>query len=405
MTQTVSATPREVERWFVRRGYGTLLSDTGLGVKSAVRAVPVMIALFVIMMMLIVPSAAKLSFGGESSKLWLAILISTAALVGTWVVGNLVRRRPPFAKIVSIGWVEMVAFVAVPTITFAINPQGSAFVDDNAKLAGLVQRVVLMAAIAIVQIVLLVLVLSLIRLRVISITTVMLRELFGTVADTATVMARTLPLLLGVITFIYFTTEVWQTFGELPPLPYSLSLLIFIAMSLLFLLRREHLDLDNLSAFETPEDLREALADTPLANAEVSHIKNWPISAPLSAQHERNLLVVAAISRLVVATVVGLAVLGFFFLLGFIVVDAVVIKSWLTHAPDTIASWTFAGHTYDLTRQHLKVVGFLAVFSGFYYAVVSATDPSLRQGIADSTQDQVREVCAARVVLLNPAKH
>ena len=166
MTQTLNATPREVERWFVRRGYGTLLSDTGLGVKSAVRAVPVMNALFVIMMMLIVPSAAKLSFGGESSKLWLAILVSTLPLA------ERSRSRP--------NWYIERRPMAVPTITFAINPQGSAFVDDNAKLAGLVQRVVLMAAIAIVQIVLLVLVLSLIRLRVISITTVMLRELFGT---------------------------------------------------------------------------------------------------------------------------------------------------------------------------------------------------------------------------------
>ena len=50
--------------------------------------------------------------------------------------------------------------------------------------------------------------------------------------------------------------------------------------------------------------------------------------------------------------------------------------------------------------KRARVAGFLAVFAGFYYAVVSATDPAMRQGVRDTVTESIREACATRAALL-----
>lgn len=56
-----------------------------------------------------------------------------------------------------------------------------------------------------------------------------------------------------------------------------------------------------------------------------------------------------------------------------------------------------------ITIEHVRVAFFLGVFAGLYYAVVSATDPALRQGISEHTGEDARRACAARVLLLREA--
>ena len=97
---------------------------------------------------------------------------------------------------------------------------------------------------------------------------------------------------------------------------------------------------------------------------------------------------------------VGLSVFVFFVLLGLITVNGDVVQAWTQARPEVLLAWETERHSYALTVQHLRVCGFLAVFSGFYFAVVSATDPALREGLRDGVEDDVRQACAARLVAL-----
>ena len=55
----------------------------------------------------------------------------------------------------------------------------------------------------------------------------------------------------------------------------------------------------------------------------------------------------------------------------------------------------------DRPRLHLlRAALFAFEASGFYFAVVSATDPTLREGLRDNAEDDVRQACAARLVAL-----
>lgn len=231
-----------------------------------------------------------------------------------------------------------------------------------------------------------------------SVTEFVTRELWSGLVSTGPAMARTLPLLVGVVTFFFFTAEVWQSVGTLESGAYAFAVLLFVAVSAAFLYTRNRLDLDALGRFETGAELAEALHATPLRGR--ADDVRLPAACPLTRGQSRNLRLVATVSRLVVASVVGGCVFLFFGALGTIAITTETVASWTQTEPTVILDLATTERTYAVTLPLLRVAGFLAVFSGFYYAVVSVVDPTMRQEMRDTVTETVREACAARLVLL-----
>src|SRR5699024_2247666 len=142
----------------------------------------------------------------------------------------------------------------------------------------------------------------------------------------------------------------------------------------------------------------DALVGTPLEGH--GHLVASPSRTPLGLQQRLSLRLIATLSRLVVATIVGGSVFVFFVLLGVLTVNGALVEVW-TGAPATVVVEVASSvRTYDITLETLRVSGFLAVFSAFYFAVVSATDPALRQGVRDTVEETIRQACACRLVVL-----
>jgi hypothetical protein len=53
-----------------------------------------------------------------------------------------------------------------------------------------------------------------------------------------------------------------------------------------------------------------------------------------------------------------------------------------------------------MTEQLVRVSGFLATFSGFYFGVYAVGDPTMREGLSDNTEAGLRELFAARRLYL-----
>ncbi|MBC9955809.1 hypothetical protein J5M86_12320 [Yimella sp. cx-51] len=103
------------------------------------------------------------------------------------------------------------------------------------------------------------------------------------------------------------------------------------------------------------------------------------------------------LSRLASAAMLATAVFPAFLVLGFLTIGPDIIKSWTKVAPHEIFGITTNGiHRHMLSWEHLKVAGFLATFSGFNFALVSASDARLREAVNDSAGDLVREASAVR---------
>lgn len=181
--------------------------------------------------------------------------------------------------------------------------------------------------------------------------------------------------------------------------PYTATILLFVVVSGLFLSSRWQLDIDALAKFDTQEDLDAALHSFPGS----AHPASFPATCELTRRQSLNLRLIAALSKLVVAALVASLVFVFFLTLEFVAIDAGAVKSWVQGVPKLIFTWEVATHTFALTWEHVKVAGFLAVFTGFYFSIVSVTDAQLREGLRDTAEDAVRDACAARLAVASPA--
>ncbi len=390
----MSSTPvtaREIRRWFAGRGFTPLLDGTSITTgNSNLRLLVTLLAVLAVMVVspLLLPSDSSTSDG------WLAAL-TAAIVIAYWPISNLVRRRPVLA-LPKVGWAERVAFVLIPALAAFAAP-GSAQDELGLGLNAWINRAVVSASWIIGQLILLGLITVTINSSIWGVGAWLRRQVVSSFMVAGSALGRALPLLLGVVGFFFFTGELWQSLGRLDGWGYWMALALFVLLSWVFLASRSHLDLDALARFESVDDLRRELLDTPLAD--VIGL-DAPVDCPLTREQESSLRLVAVISRLTLATVIAAAVFAFFTVFGVLVANTEVVKAWASGPPKVLLAWETIHHGYALTVEHTRVAGFLGVFSGFYFAIVSATDPVLKEGLRDTAEDTIREACAARLAAL-----
>jgi hypothetical protein len=384
----------EENQWFLRRGVPLLVSERVARQPAQIwrRALPVLLVLY----------AALLLRGvfGQGQGVGADLAIGGAVLVLTWIASNLLRRQRLFSLPNGLGPFELGAFVIGPAVPSLLTSEAARVLLEGDSFA---TRLFGAGFVVLFQLVVLGLVWMAVSYGVVSLVVWLLRELAQTLGTTGTALSRTVPLLLGVVTFFFLTAEVWQSIGLLHWFPYALLVLLFAVLGGVFIARGRNLDVDQLSRFESQSDLEAAIVDVALPSnvADKHRITSisFPATCALSRRQRANLVVVAVLSRLVVATVVAVVVGLFFVVFGFLAVNGDVVKAWTLRDPREIVSLQVPTRQLMLTWEHLNVAGFLATFSGFYFTIVSATDPTLRAGLRDTAEDGIRSACAARILL------
>ncbi len=326
--------------------------------------------------------------------------VGGAVLLVTWVVSNILRRQRLFSRPNGLGPFELAAFVVGPAIPSLLTTEAATLLLEGDSFA---VRVVGALIVMAFQLCILATVWFGVSFGIVSLTVWLLRELAQTIGTTGAALSRTVPLLLGVVTFFFLTAEVWQSIGLLRWFPYSLLILLFTILGGVFIARGRNLDIATLATFETRSDLETVIQQSGLPTWTEDHQRfdrmEFPAVCPLGRRQRANLVVVAVLSRLILATVVAVVVGLFFVVFGFLVVNGDVVQAWTLRPAREIFSLQVPTRTLTLTWEHINVAGFLATFSGFYFTIVSATDPTLRAGLRDTAEDGVRSACAARIML------
>jgi hypothetical protein len=78
-------------------------------------------------------------------------------------------------------------------------------------------------------------------------------------------LARALPLIALLVTFLFLTTEVWQTAGTLGGPPYWIALALFPVVGTLFIPARLPREVDELNNFEGWAEIGPLVEATPVA--------------------------------------------------------------------------------------------------------------------------------------------
>lgn len=221
---------------------------------------------------------------------------------------------------------------------------------------------------------------------------------FGLVLPLVT---RALPLLLLFITFLFINAEVWQVAASLDGGVLWVTVLLFAAIAVGFLLTRLPEELDSVDDEVESRQLVDACAGTPLEAAARSVAarveKVGAVDAEVTGLQKANLVLVLLVAQAVQVLLLALAVFTFFIVFGVVAMEPSVVSSWTggpLHGLDgPVGAWLGDRLSLELVR----VATFLAAFSGLYFTVYAVTDELYRKQFFSVVIRELERAVSARV--------
>jgi hypothetical protein len=206
------------------------------------------------------------------------------------------------------------------------------------------------------------------------------QQTFGSLSWLFPLVTRALPLLLLFITFLFINTEVWQVTSSLNRAFLWLTVMMFGAIAVVFLLVRLPEEVRAVSASARGEQLVAICAGTPVEEA-AAEVADRVEDAEPSRLQRLNLLLVLLIAQALQVMLLSLSVFAFFIVFGLVAIKDSVIQAWLgTHAdghdiPHPLPSLDWL----PVSNELFQVSVFLAAFSGLYFTVYAVTDEKYRE--------------------------
>ena len=311
-----------------------------------------------------------------------AFVLAIAAV--TWVVANLLRRRPAFDRPHDIGPAELAVFIVGPAIpSLLVGQWGDA-----------VQTVIYAVAI-------LALVWGLTSYGVPTLLAWAWQRTRSQLSLLLSVLARALPLLLLFTTFLFINAECWQVAGTLTGWVYVAVLGVFFLLGATFVLIRIPPLMRSLNTFGSWGEVIELTRDTPASNllAELPDRDRDPDPERPPLRQRVNIGLLTVFSQAIQITLVGLGLAAFFVLFGFLAIPEATAAAWTgLDEVRVLADVDAGGRTLVVSEPLLRVAGFLGSFGAMYFTVLLSTDAAYRDEFADDVAPQLRQALAVRCV-------
>jgi hypothetical protein len=359
----------------VRQGLPHFIDDYSAARDILTRAIPILTLIFVLEMF------NGLNLEWEWWANVAALIASLAILVGAWAAINVSRGRPPLARPDSVGPIEIGVFVLVPALLPLIfgGQWGSALTTmaGNAVLLGLIYLVT--------------------SYGLIPMTRWALGRMVGQFTDIFDLFARALPLLLVFSTLLFITAEVWEVSAALQGGFFWVILGLFFAFGTLFIVARLPREMGELSRFSGADEIEGLVEGTPAGDLPTPPGTR---SRPLGRRQWSNVGLVLLFSQGVQVIVVAVLIGAFFVIFGALAIEPGIVENWAGQRPEVLQTFELGNHTVTITLELLKVSGFLAMFSGFYFAVYAITDATFREEFYVDVVSPVRRAFAVRAVYL-----
>jgi hypothetical protein len=365
----------EIERWFLRRGVPHFIDRSGSTVFDTwTRALPLLVPAYLLLGLNALDVDAALT-----RNLAIAAIVVVVAL-GTWMVSNLVRRRPPFSRPSDIGWPEILVFLVGPAIPSLLFDQRR----DALETIG--YGVVLLALIWLWS-----------SYGLGSLLQWTWERGRGQLTGFGALVAKALPLLLLFNMFLFINGEVWQVAADLSLVSYLAVIGILFMLGVAFTMSRVPGVIGAMNSFSSWGEIAELAAGTPADGG--SPAGECQPDDPLPLRQRVNVGLIVVLGQGLQVLLVVVALVAFFIVFGFLSISAGTTEAWTGHVPlDALATLSFDGREHVLTWELLAVSTFLGTFSGMYFNVVLATDATYQAEFADDVAPEVRQVLAVRRV-------
>jgi len=372
---------RETERWFVGRGLPHFIEGYSASRDVFTRAVPLLTLIFLVEVIGNAPNA--------DYPLWknaIAVASGFAFVLVVWTLANAIRRRPWFSRPAEFGPIELTLFV--------VGPGLMALPFGGQWRSTVVTSIVNLALLAVIYVVT--------SYGIIPMTRWAAWQTLKQVETIVGLYVRALPLLLLFVAFLFLTNEVWQTTGSLVGPWYWIVLAFFPLVGTVFAVIRLPKEVARLADFPSSDTLRARVQGTP-AEALVGRGRSTSGDVELSRRQWGNIGLVVLFSQGVQVLLVIAMVFVVLVVFGLIVGTKPIVTGFLGYPPNVLAHLDLWDRHMVLTEELLRISGFLAVFSGFYFTVAVLTEETYREEFLADVVTEVGRALAVRAVYV-PAR-
>lgn len=371
---------REIERWFIHRGVPQFIEGYGTEQSMDRRAAPWIIAWLVVWASVFWFSRAEAPFPWNVLAIVGTMAFFTFADAFTDTLRGRSRRELP-AKfdLVDIG--QFAVLPVVPTVLVQGDPFGL-----------LMSALNILAGIAAIYIV--------IGFGLLDIAGWAFGQLRDQLVHIATLLSRTLPLLLILVVFLMFSAELWEAAHALHAweLVAVLGLLLVVGSVLVVTTFRP--EVQRLEAPVDWDEVRREAAESPAAALADRAVPAGFQVPRLSWLQRRNVEFVVLISQLLQSTFVSLLVLAFLVAFGLIVVPATVQATWMGGPVTALVQFELLGEPRILSAELLGVSALLSGIVALYFTGLALTDPTFRTEHFTLVVGELRMLLSARALYL-----
>lgn len=367
----------DIERWFLRRGVPQLVEGYTSERQMDQRAAPMIIGWVAI---------GTVLWWGVNPE-WpivanLAGIAGTLAFIaGSWVAQRWLRGRRRWAPGMRLDAVDV--FGIGPLVGIAAG------VVDQSVREGIVATLNSLLGLGIIYVV--------VGLGLIEIGMWSLGRLQGELFRIVGLLSRTLPVLLILVLFLMFASEIWEAAhgldgGELTAI---LGLVAIIAIVLVLTgVRSELTDLPPMDWSVVAAQATDTPAAALLAE-EVPPERAVPTLTPLQRVNVTALLV---IGQLIQSLFVALIVMAFLVLFGLIALPAALQERWIGAPVAILVEVSLFGQVRTLSYELIAVTAILGAVVGLYFTGLAVNDAAYRPAHFGRLVEEVRPLVAARAV-------
>jgi hypothetical protein len=371
------ALQRDIERWFVRRGVPQLIEGYSTEQRMDARALPLIVGWLVV---------GTILFWGTRPD-WPPVW-NTAGIVGTLLfvaVGHTAVRWlrgragwPPSRELDAID-----IFVVGPLMGVAAG------VIDGSLREAIVAGLNSLLGIGIIYVV--------VALGLVEIGRWGIGRLQSELLHIVRLVARTLPVLLILVLFLLFASEIWEAAHELRGVELAVAILLILAVAALLVVTALGAELRVLVA-ERPEQMAAEARATPAAPLVDGLAGPVPHPPALSWLQRTNLTALVLLSQLIQSVFVAAVVMAFLMCLGLLALPADLQERWVGDGVQTLVAFDLLGEVRTLSAELLTVSALLGAVVGLYFTGLSITDAAYRAEHFSRVVEEVRELLAARAV-------
>jgi hypothetical protein len=368
----------DIERWFARKGVPQLIE--GFSSESAMdrRAAP-LISLWLII-------ATVQDWGTRPDWPVVMNVVGIAATIVwmgvAWVVFSALRGRSPRIRPSTFDLLDIALIAFLPAIPAAVIDA-----DPGEAIRAFLGALTGVGVIYVIT-----------GFGLIEIGAWAIERLWLQLTHIVELLARTLPVLLILVVFLLFATEMWEAAHAMSWLELALVLLLLMIVAALLVVLTFRGELSSLEVRTDVDGVLADAADTPAS----------PLAAPVGAEavptprlswlQRSNVTLLVAVSQLLQALAVGVVVMAFLIVFALIAIPASVQEVWVGGATRDVATFVVLDELRTLSEELVIVSAVLGGIVGLYFSGLGITDPAYRTEGFDREVDGVRRLLAARAL-------